>query len=244
MRGVLQHYRARVSCKRRCHRGPGRRHHRRRRTAASDRGACCAGGRVVPLGAGAADRDVRGVWHVRSAPAARGGHGDGADLRRGGVPPGSITAEARSRDTIGNIWFTKPLPGGPGGQRVIVATSDWHAARVRYLTQVMWGPGYRMVVEPVTGEAPRGRRRRPHAGRGCWRWRGAGSSASALVMTPRSLWSWPGTTRPTPIIGRSCWTSSRPRSSAIRVTAGETSPQPSEGHQRSTHQVTRPTSGM
>jgi uncharacterized SAM-binding protein YcdF (DUF218 family) len=53
------------------------------------------------------------------------------------VPPGSISAEARSRDTIGNIWFTKPLLTGPGGQRVIVVTSDWHAARVRYLTQMI-----------------------------------------------------------------------------------------------------------
>jgi uncharacterized SAM-binding protein YcdF (DUF218 family) len=69
-----------------------------------------------------------------------------------GVPAGSITAETRSRDTIGNIWFTKPLLGGPGGQRVIVVTSDWHAARVRYLTQVIWGPGYRVAVEPVTGQ--------------------------------------------------------------------------------------------
>jgi uncharacterized SAM-binding protein YcdF (DUF218 family) len=70
-----------------------------------------------------------------------------------GVPLSSITAETRSRDTIGNIWFTKPLPGGPGGQRVIVVTSDWHAARVRYLTQVIWGPGYRVAVEPLTGQA-------------------------------------------------------------------------------------------
>ena len=70
-----------------------------------------------------------------------------------GVPPGKITVEARSRDTIGNIWFTKPLLGDPGEQRVIVVTSDWHAARVRYLTQVIWGPGYVVAVEPVTGEA-------------------------------------------------------------------------------------------
>jgi len=70
-----------------------------------------------------------------------------------GVPPGSITAESRSRDTIGNIWFTKPLLGEPGGQCVIVVTSGWHAARVRYLTQVIWGPGYRVSVEAVTGEA-------------------------------------------------------------------------------------------
>lgn len=69
-----------------------------------------------------------------------------------GVPAGSITTEARSRDTIGNIWFTKPLLGDPGGRRVIVVTSDWHAARVRYLTRMIWGPGYRLVLEPVTGE--------------------------------------------------------------------------------------------
>jgi len=30
-----------------------------------------------------------------------------------GVPPGSVTAETRSRDTIGNIWFTKPLLANP-----------------------------------------------------------------------------------------------------------------------------------
>jgi uncharacterized SAM-binding protein YcdF (DUF218 family) len=70
-----------------------------------------------------------------------------------GVPSGAITAETRSRDTIGNIWFTKPLLGEPAGQRVIVVTSGWHVARVRYLTQVIWGPGYRVAVEPVTGEA-------------------------------------------------------------------------------------------
>ena len=70
-----------------------------------------------------------------------------------GVPPGSVTAETRSRDTIGNIWFTKPLLSEPGDRRVIVVTSGWHAARVRYLTQKIWGPGYRVAVEPVTGQA-------------------------------------------------------------------------------------------
>ena len=41
-----------------------------------------------------------------------------------GVPAGTITIETRSRDTIGNIWFTKPPLGDPGGHRVIVVTSD------------------------------------------------------------------------------------------------------------------------
>jgi len=70
-----------------------------------------------------------------------------------GVPPGSITAETRSRDTIGNIWFTKPLLGGPSGRRVTVVTSDWHAERVRYLARVIWGPGYEVAVEPLAGGA-------------------------------------------------------------------------------------------
>jgi uncharacterized SAM-binding protein YcdF (DUF218 family) len=69
-----------------------------------------------------------------------------------GVPQGSITAETRSRDTIGNVWFTKPLLGGPAGQVVTVVTSDWHAARVRYLAQVIWGPGYQVAVEPLADE--------------------------------------------------------------------------------------------
>jgi uncharacterized SAM-binding protein YcdF (DUF218 family) len=70
-----------------------------------------------------------------------------------GVPPGSIIAETRSRDTIGNIWFTKPLLGEPAGQAVTVVTSDWHAARVRYLAQVIWGPGYQVAVEPLADKA-------------------------------------------------------------------------------------------
>lgn len=69
-----------------------------------------------------------------------------------GVPAGSVTVEDRSRDTIGNIWFTKPLLGEAEGHPVIVVTSGWHAARVRYLTGLIWGPGYRVIVEPLTGE--------------------------------------------------------------------------------------------
>lgn len=69
-----------------------------------------------------------------------------------GVPAGSITAETRSRDTIGNILFTKPLLGEPG-QRVTVVTSGWHAARVRYLTDVIWGPGYLVAMDPLADEA-------------------------------------------------------------------------------------------
>jgi uncharacterized SAM-binding protein YcdF (DUF218 family) len=69
-----------------------------------------------------------------------------------GVPPGDINVEEQSRDTIGNLWFTKPLLRDRGWRQVIVVTSHWHAPRVRYLAQTIWGPGYHAVVEPVTGE--------------------------------------------------------------------------------------------
>lgn len=69
-----------------------------------------------------------------------------------GVPDDDIAIEARSRDTIGNIWFTKPMLAERGWHRVILVTSGWHAPRVRYLTQKIWGPSYRVTIEPVTGE--------------------------------------------------------------------------------------------
>jgi len=69
-----------------------------------------------------------------------------------GVAEEDIAVEARSRDTIGNIWFTKPLLAEHRWHRVIVVTSGWHAPRVRYLTQAIWGPGYLVAIEPVTGE--------------------------------------------------------------------------------------------
>lgn len=97
-----------------------------------------------------------------------------------GVPPSAITAETRLRDTIGNIWFTKPLLGEPGGHRVIVVTSGWHAARVRYLTQVIWGPSYRVAVE-LTGEV----NTRPPEEIACW-------EAGLLAVSRR----WFATVRP------------------------------------------------
>jgi hypothetical protein len=46
---------------------------------------------------------------------------------------------------------------------------------VRYLTQVIWGPGYRVAVEPVTGEADA----RPPEEIACW-------EAGLLVVA----WCW------------------------------------------------------
>jgi hypothetical protein len=69
---------------------------------------------------GAADRDVGCVRHVRSAPAARGGHGHDRDRHGSGRAPGSITAETRPRDTIGNTVLehgTAEILDVPGDQQ-------------------------------------------------------------------------------------------------------------------------------
>ncbi len=59
-----------------------------------------------------------------------------------GVPEDDIAVEPRSRDAIGNIWFTKPLLAEHRWHRIIVVTSGWHAPRMRCLTQTIWGPSY------------------------------------------------------------------------------------------------------
>jgi uncharacterized SAM-binding protein YcdF (DUF218 family) len=69
-----------------------------------------------------------------------------------GVAEDDIAIEARSRDTIGNIWFTKPMLAERRWHRVIVVTASWHAPRVRYLAQTIWGPSFTVTIEPLTGE--------------------------------------------------------------------------------------------
>lgn len=68
-----------------------------------------------------------------------------------GCDPADILIEAESRDTIGNISFTKSLLQDHGWHDVIMVTSDWHVARVLFLAETIWGPAYRPIVEPITG---------------------------------------------------------------------------------------------
>ena len=56
------------------------------------------------------------------------------------------------------------LSGAKWGAIVGRPASRAAPARVRYLTQVIWGPGYRVAVEPVTGEADA----RPPEEIACW----------------------------------------------------------------------------
>jgi hypothetical protein len=62
-----------------------------------------------------------------------------------------------------------------------VVTSGWHASRVRYLTQMIWGPGYVVAVAPVRG----GQGPRPVAEIAVW-------EAGLLAVSRR----WFATTRP------------------------------------------------
>ncbi len=69
----------------------------------------------------------------------------------GGCDPDDILIEAESRDTIGNIWFSKRSLQDHRWHDVIVVTCDWHVARVQFLSATIWGPAYRPVVEPLPG---------------------------------------------------------------------------------------------
>ena len=48
-----------------------------------------------------------------------------------GVPQDDLSVEAQSRDTIGNLWFTKPLLYQHGWHRVIVVMPTTQATRAR-----------------------------------------------------------------------------------------------------------------
>ena len=125
-----------------------------------------------------------------------------------GVPQDDVSVEAQSRDTIGNVWFTKPLLHQHGWHRVIVVTSGWHAPRVHYLTQVIWGPSYMVAIEPVRGE----QRTRQAEEIAVWeagllavsrRW----FARISPVTTLRSVPSWPGSTPSTLTSHRQHWPS-------------------------------------
>jgi hypothetical protein len=74
------------------------------------------------------------------------------------VTPDDILIVAESRDTSGNIWGNKRRPDDHARTRflhdhgwgdVILVTSDWH---VLFLAEIIWGPGYRPINEPIAGE--------------------------------------------------------------------------------------------
>ena len=85
-------------------------------------------------------------------------------------------------------------------------------ARFRYLTQVIWDPRLpgRTGAGDRRDEHPASRGDRPLGGGAAGGVAALVSSASALVMTPRSLPPWPGTTPSTLVIRKPRWPSPRP----------------------------------
>ena len=49
------------------------------------------------------------------------------------IDPGRIRTESRSRDTIGNAWFTRQILEEEGWSRVCGVTSDFHVARAAWI---------------------------------------------------------------------------------------------------------------
>lgn len=60
-----------------------------------------------------------------------------------GVPKKDILEETKSKDTIGNVYFTKKLICEPNNWHdLTVIASDEHIARCRYLFEKIYGPSY------------------------------------------------------------------------------------------------------
>lgn len=65
-----------------------------------------------------------------------------------GVKSGDVLEEAYSRDTIGNVYFTKTEICEPNSwQEIAVVASEEHMARVQYLFKKIYGSRYRIVYE-------------------------------------------------------------------------------------------------
>ena len=72
-----------------------------------------------------------------------------------GVPPEAIWLEERSRETLGNAYFSRVDVLDPNEwRRVLVITSDFHVARARALFEKVLFPDFRCAFEPVPSPAP------------------------------------------------------------------------------------------
>jgi uncharacterized SAM-binding protein YcdF (DUF218 family) len=85
-----------------------------------------------------------------------------------GVPPAALLIEDRSKDTIGNAYFTKREFLTPHGWTAVrVITSDFHVGRAETVLRKIWGAGYRIAFDAVPSR--HGRVRRLHRRVDEWR---------------------------------------------------------------------------
>lgn len=67
-----------------------------------------------------------------------------------GLPPAALLIEERSKDTIGNAYFTKRDFLTPHGWTVVrVITSDFHVRRAAKVLRKVWGASYRVAFDAV-----------------------------------------------------------------------------------------------
>lgn len=68
-------------------------------------------------------------------------------VKQRGVPAEAILCEPHARDTVGDAVFTKRNLALPKGwRRLLVVTSDYHAARTAEIFAFIYGPGYEISV--------------------------------------------------------------------------------------------------
>lgn len=71
-----------------------------------------------------------------------------------GVPADVLLKEGESKDTIGNIFFAKrDFLEKNDWKHVIIVTSDFHLARVKYLQDIVLGPSYDVEYALVPSDA-------------------------------------------------------------------------------------------
>ncbi len=63
-------------------------------------------------------------------------------LVRHGVPPAEVITERRSKNTIGNAFFTRPLV--KRNSSMVIVTSEFHIPRARYAFSKFFDKGYRI----------------------------------------------------------------------------------------------------
>jgi hypothetical protein len=64
-----------------------------------------------------------------------------------GMSPDDIIEESRSRDTIGNVYFTKNICIERGWKDLVIVASDDHMPRIEYLFNKIFGPDYTLRFE-------------------------------------------------------------------------------------------------
>lgn len=76
-------------------------------------------------------------------------------LLKKGIPGDQILREERSKDTIGNAYYSKKYVFIPGNEKeAIIITSDFQAERVKYIFHKIFGPEYKLKIIDIKSELP------------------------------------------------------------------------------------------